>query len=61
MGLVGLVFNNNFPWSSISSSQSQVFPSRVSQEGGITKQSMLAKLKEKRAKLKQILLNRGTS
>ncbi|KAF8342369.1 hypothetical protein F5887DRAFT_1215964 [Amanita rubescens] len=32
----------------------QVFPSCVIREGGITKQSALAKLKEKRAKLKQL-------
>ncbi|KAF8332946.1 hypothetical protein F5887DRAFT_1063780 [Amanita rubescens] len=38
----------------------QVFPSYVSREGGITKESALAKLKEKREKLKQ-LQNRRTS
>jgi hypothetical protein len=40
---------------------SQVFPSYITRErGGITKQSALAKLKEKRARLKQIH-NQGAS
>ncbi|KAF8338542.1 hypothetical protein F5887DRAFT_1077745 [Amanita rubescens] len=38
----------------------QVFPSYVNREGGITKQSALAKLKEKREKLKQLQNGRAS-
>ena len=41
-------------------SRSQVFPSYVTRERGITKQSALAKLKEKRARMKQ-MQNTGPS
>jgi hypothetical protein len=34
--------------------RSQVFPSHVRYEGGVMKQSALAKLQEKRARLKEI-------
>jgi hypothetical protein len=59
--LVGVKLNSLFqPLAAADSPDSQVFPSYVVHEHGVTKQSALAKLKEQRA-LKQAQLNGGAS